>query len=129
MTSGATWQPSYELTSSINLALQRICIGINLKNMPKYTSLPPCLFLPLSSLQLSSLTCFLCNTFAARLTLVVASRFRFGPIQALAGCNWIRFQPLGRVGSDPIPTSGSAVSSGAYGGETEGYRMRRALDG
>lgn len=48
---------------------------------------------------------------------MVATRSRFGLIQTPAGSNWISlgFLPLGRVGSGLIPTSGTTVSSGAYG--------------
>lgn len=50
---------------------------------------------------------------------MVAGRSRLGVIQAPAGSNWISlgFLPPEKVGSGLIPTSGTTVSSGAYGGK------------
>lgn len=57
---------------------------------------------------------------------MVASRSRFGVIQAPAESNWISlgFLPPGRVGSSLIPTSGTTVSSGAYGGKQKAIGCR-----
>lgn len=47
-------------------------------------------------------------------------------IQAPAESNWISlgFLPPGRVGSSLIPTSGTTVSSGAYGGKQKAIGCR-----
>lgn len=47
-------------------------------------------------------------------------------IPAPAGSNWISlgFLPQGRVGSALIPTSGTTVRSGAYGGKQKAIGCR-----
>lgn len=57
---------------------------------------------------------------------MVASRSRFNLIQAPAASNWISvgFLPPWEFESGLIPTSGTTVSSGAYGGKQKAVGCR-----